>query len=146
MRSSSRQTRTPTTSTTVTLASTPAASVAARLAGAASADVGSRRTWATSGLRRRRITLRWRPLSIVVDGCMAYANQGKADADVVLYWIVWRDYPPDMVSSEPGCDLGSEYEKSLAEEAAADLASAIEDAEIVDLEMPDVKCARPSTK
>eukprot|EP00965_Chrysotila_dentata_P092046 3038892-Pleurochrysis_carterae.AAC.1 len=59
------------------------------------------------------------------------------------------DYPPDMVWYEPGENLGSEllhqYEQSLAEEAAAVEASAREDAEIIDLEMPVVEHSRVSS-
>eukprot|EP00965_Chrysotila_dentata_P209642 6185411-Pleurochrysis_carterae.AAC.8 len=45
---------------------------------------------------------------VVTDGRTACANQGKANAGVVLYCIVWRDYPPDMVWYEPGENLGPE--------------------------------------
>eukprot|EP00965_Chrysotila_dentata_P038916 1293441-Pleurochrysis_carterae.AAC.1 len=94
--------------------------------------------------------LRWRPSSARLSqmaAATAYANQGKADAGVVRHYIVRRDYyEPDLVWYEPGENLGSEllqqYEQSLAEEAAANLASAREDADIIDLEMPDVECAR----
>ena len=75
---------------------------------------------------------------VVADGQTAYANQGRVAAGVVLYRIVWQGYPPDMVWYEPGENLGSEllreFEQSLAADAAADEASAREDAELIDLE------------
>eukprot|EP00965_Chrysotila_dentata_P089391 2951780-Pleurochrysis_carterae.AAC.1 len=86
---------------------------------------------------------------IVADGRTAFANQGKAAVGIVLYGIVWRDYPPDIVWYEPGENLGSEllqhYKQSLAEKAAAEGASAREDAEIIDLKMPVVEHSRVSS-
>eukprot|EP00965_Chrysotila_dentata_P233873 6199847-Pleurochrysis_carterae.AAC.1 len=72
---------------------------------------------------------------VVADGRTAYANKGRVAAGVVLYRIVWQGYPPDLVWYEPGEKLGSELlrelEQSLAADAAANEASAKEDAEPV---------------
>eukprot|EP00965_Chrysotila_dentata_P202929 6181404-Pleurochrysis_carterae.AAC.1 len=65
---------------------------------------------------------------VVADGQTAYADQGRVAAGVVLYRIVWQGYPPDM------CGMSQvRIEQSLAADAAADKASAREDAELIDL-------------
>lgn len=50
----------------------------------------------------------------------------------MLYRIVWKDYPPDMVWYEPAENIGEElrtaFEVCVAEETAADEAAAREEA------------------
>ena len=59
-------------------------------------------------------------------------------ADTVIYRIVWKDYPPDLVWYEPGENLGDglikEFEDRLAAEAEADQQAADEVAELEQLE------------
>jgi len=75
---------------------------------------------------------------VVADGKATYANQGKAKVGTVLYRVVWKDFPPDLVWYEPEDNLGKgylkEYEARVAAEAAADEESAREDAELEELE------------
>jgi len=75
---------------------------------------------------------------VVADGKATYANQGKAKVGTVLYRVVWKDFPPDLVWYEPEDNLGEgylkEYEARVAAEAAADEESAREDAELEELE------------
>lgn len=81
-------------------------------------------------------------MQVVADGKATYANQGKAKVGTVLYRVVWKDFPPDLVWYEPednlAQDLGEgylkEYEARVAAEAAADEESAREDAELEALE------------
>ena len=67
---------------------------------------------------------------VVADGKTCYANQGKAKAGTVLYRIVWKDYPPDMLWYEPAENLGDglleEYEAGLEAEAQLDAEEAAE--------------------
>eukprot|EP00965_Chrysotila_dentata_P194087 6176141-Pleurochrysis_carterae.AAC.1 len=44
---------------------------------------------------------------VIADGHTAYANKGVANAGVVLYCTVRRDYSPDMMWYEPAEHLGS---------------------------------------
>ena len=64
--------------------------------------------------------------------------QGNATKGTVLYRIVWKDYPPDLVWYEPAGNVGGglvdEYEALVAAEAAEDEADALEDAELALLE------------
>jgi len=75
---------------------------------------------------------------VVADGKATFANQGKAKSGTILYRIVWKDYPPDLVWYEPaanvGDDLIEDYERRVAAEAAEDEAAAREDAELEELE------------
>ena len=75
---------------------------------------------------------------VVADGKSKYANQGKAAKGEILYRIVWKDYPPDLVWYEPAENLGSEllseYEERVVKEAEEDEASAKEDEELEELE------------
>ena len=77
-------------------------------------------------------------MQVVADGKATYANQGKAKVGTVLYRVVWKDFPPDLVWYEPEDNLGEgyleEYEARVAAEAAADEESAREDAELEELE------------
>jgi hypothetical protein len=56
----------------------------------------------------------------------------------VLYRVVWKDYPPDIVWYEPASNLGEglvqDYEAAEAAEAAADAAAEQEEAELEALE------------
>ena len=75
----------------------------------------------------------------VVDNATEYANQGKVGkVGTVLYRVVWKDYPPDMIWYEPACNLGSglvaEFEARVEAEAEAEAAEACEDAELEKLE------------
>ena len=67
---------------------------------------------------------------LTADGKSSYANQGKAKAGTVLYRIVWKDFPPDMVWYEPAENLGDEllaqYEGQLEAEAQLDAEEAAE--------------------
>eukprot|EP00965_Chrysotila_dentata_P206387 6183505-Pleurochrysis_carterae.AAC.1 len=56
---------------------------------------------------------------------MAYANQGCVAAGVLLYRMVWQGYTPDI-----WCGMS----QRLAAGAAVEEASAMEDAELIDLE------------
>jgi hypothetical protein len=75
---------------------------------------------------------------ITADGTTSYANQGKAKKGTILYRIVWKDYPPDLVWYEPAGNLGEEliaaFDARMADETAADEAAAREDAELAELE------------
>ena len=75
---------------------------------------------------------------LTADGKAVYANQGKAKQGTVLYRIVWKDYPPDVVWYEPrenvGVELIEQYEARAAAEAAEEEASAQEEAELDELE------------
>eukprot|EP00965_Chrysotila_dentata_P027007 896285-Pleurochrysis_carterae.AAC.1 len=70
---------------------------------------------------------------VVADGQTACANQGLVAAGIVLYRIVWQGCPPDVVWYL-GSELLREFEQSLTAVAAADEASAREDAELINLE------------
>ena len=69
-------------------------------------------------------------MRMVADGKTFYANQGKAKVGTVLYRIVWKDYPPDMLWYEPANNLGDgwleEYEAGLEAEAQLDAEEAAE--------------------
>jgi hypothetical protein len=75
---------------------------------------------------------------VIADGTTTYANQGKAKKGSILYRVVWKTYPPDMVWYEPASNLGAgwvaEYEAGVAVEAAEDEAAAREEAELDELE------------
>ena len=45
-------------------------------------------------------------MQVVADGKATYANQGKAKVGTVLYRVVWKDFPPDLVWYEPEDNLG----------------------------------------
>lgn len=78
---------------------------------------------------------------LVADGSSTYANQGKVKEGTILYRLVWKNYPPDMVWYEPAANIGSElieeFEARMAAEAAFDEAEAREDAELDHLEEED---------
>lgn len=75
---------------------------------------------------------------LVADGSTAYANQGKAKKGTILYRIVWKSYPPDMVWYEPASNLGrdliDEFEALMAAEEASDEAEARDEHELDTLE------------
>ena len=43
---------------------------------------------------------------VIADGTTEYVNQGKAKKGTVLYRIVWKVFPPDMVWYEPAENPG----------------------------------------
>ena len=67
---------------------------------------------------------------VVADGKTVYANQGRVKVGTVLYRIVWKDYPPDVIWYEPAENLGdellAEYEAALEAEAELDAEEAAE--------------------
>eukprot|EP00966_Prymnesium_polylepis_P252408 5835353-Prymnesium_polylepis.1 len=77
---------------------------------------------------------------VTADSQTEYANQGKARKGTILYRVVWRDFPPDMVWYEPARSLGAElpalveFEQRVAEEAAEAAAEEEEEAELAELE------------
>eukprot|EP00965_Chrysotila_dentata_P140604 4648986-Pleurochrysis_carterae.AAC.3 len=103
-----------------------AAFSAARLSEAGRPGAGCALAWVMSG-QEEEGAFRVEAVigKVVAVGQTAYANQGRIAAGVVLYRIVWHQgYPPGML----------EFDQSLAFGAAADEASAREDAEFIDLE------------
>ena len=75
---------------------------------------------------------------MIADGKTAYANQGKIKKGTILYRVVWKDYPPDLVWYEPSKNLGggliAEYEARVTAETAEEEAAAQEEAELDELE------------
>jgi len=71
---------------------------------------------------------------VTADGRTSYANQGKAKAGTILFRIVWKDYPPDMIWYEPaenvGTELREQFEARMAAETAADAQAVREEAEL----------------
>eukprot|EP00965_Chrysotila_dentata_P107823 3561535-Pleurochrysis_carterae.AAC.1 len=98
--------------------------------------------WATNGLRRSRRHSRWRlssarlwpagrwPTPTRAASQQAWSSTASCDRDI--------HQTCHMVWYEPGENLGSEllmeFEESLAVDAAADEASAREDAKLIDLQ------------
>ena len=75
---------------------------------------------------------------LTTDGKTTYTNQGRVGAGTILYRVVWKDYPPDMVWYEPAENIGAElreaFEARVADETAADEAAAREEDELEELE------------
>lgn len=75
---------------------------------------------------------------LVADGNTTYANQGKVKKGTILYRLVWKSYPPDMIWYEPACNIGhdliDEFEARMALEEANDEAEARDEAELDALE------------
>eukprot|EP00965_Chrysotila_dentata_P054111 1795797-Pleurochrysis_carterae.AAC.1 len=111
---------------------------ASQLSEDGSAGVGCAPTWATSRPRRKGRHSSWRTSSARLWPTGRWPTPTRAALLQAPSSIVWQGYPPYMVWYEPGENLGSElireFELSLSADAAADEASAREDAELIDLE------------
>ena len=81
---------------------------------------------------------------LTADGTTLYANQGKVKKGTVLYRVVWRDYPPDLLWYEPAKNLGDglieEFEARVAGEAEQDAREAEEEAELAAMEAEEADC------